>query len=101
MVNAIGVAAVLVAVRVATWRGIWRSEDAGCSYARKLHIGVQRDGLIVAAKLTDSDVRDHEPIPDLLEQINGPIDRITADEPMVPTTRSPCTLRHETEARAR
>lgn len=63
-----------------------------------LHIGVQRDGLIVAAKLTDSDVRDHEPIPDLLEQSTA---RSTASPPMVPTTRSPFTLRHETETRAR
>jgi hypothetical protein len=62
-------------------QGDWATKKHGIrgSGWRKLHIGVQRDGLIVAAKLTDSDVRDHEPIPDLLEQINGPIDRITAD----------------------
>jgi len=46
---------------------------------RKLHIGVDDEGFIVAAKLTASSVDDASILPDLLDQIEAPIRRFAAD----------------------
>ncbi len=46
---------------------------------RKLHIGVDDEGFIVAAELTTSSGDDASTIPDLLDQIEVPIRRFTAD----------------------
>ena len=46
---------------------------------RKLHIGVDDEGFIVAAKLTARSGDDASTLPDLLDQIETPIRRFTAD----------------------
>ncbi len=46
---------------------------------RKLHIGVDDEGFIVAAKLTAGSEDDASTLPDLLAQIEAPIRRFTAD----------------------
>ena len=46
---------------------------------RKLHIGVDEEGFIVAAELTASSADDACTLPDLLDQIEDPIGRFTAD----------------------
>ena len=46
---------------------------------RKLHIGVDDEGFIVAAELTTSSGDDASTVPDLLDQIEVPIRRFTAD----------------------
>jgi hypothetical protein len=46
---------------------------------RKLHIGVDEEGFIVAAELTASSGDDASALPDLLDQIEVPIRRFTAD----------------------
>ncbi len=46
---------------------------------RKLHIGVDDEGFIVAAELTTSSGDDASTVPDLLDQIEDPIRRFTAD----------------------
>ena len=46
---------------------------------RKLHIGVDTGGFIVAAELTTSSREDCSTLPDLLDQIKVPIRRFTAD----------------------
>ena len=46
---------------------------------RKLHIGVDAEGFIVAAELTASSRDDASALPDLLDQIEVPIRRFTAD----------------------
>ena len=46
---------------------------------RKLHIGVDAEGFIVAAELTTSSGDDASALPDLLDQIEVPIRRFTAD----------------------
>ena len=46
---------------------------------RKLHIGVDEEGFIVAAELTVSSGDDASTLPDLLDQIEVPIRRFTAD----------------------
>ena len=46
---------------------------------RKLHIGVDEEGFIVAARLTASSEDDASTLPDLLDQIEAPIRRFTAD----------------------
>ena len=46
---------------------------------RKLHIGVDDEGFIVAAELTASSGDDASTLPDLLDQIQAPIRRFTAD----------------------
>ena len=48
---------------------------------RKLHIGVDEDGFIVAAELTTSGGDRASTVPDLLDQIEDPIWRFTADGP--------------------
>jgi hypothetical protein len=46
---------------------------------RKLHIGVDDEGFIVAAELTASSEGDASTLPALLDQIEAPIRRFTAD----------------------
>jgi len=46
---------------------------------RKLHIGVDDEGFIVAAELTPSNEDDASTLADLLQQIEAPIHRFTAD----------------------
>ncbi len=46
---------------------------------RKLHIGVDGDGFVVAAQLTGSRRGDASAVPDLLEQIDGEVQRFTGD----------------------
>ncbi len=46
---------------------------------RKLHIGVDEEGFIVAAELTASSGDDASTVPSLLDQIEVPIRRFTAD----------------------
>jgi len=46
---------------------------------RKLHIGVDEEGFIVAAELTASGGDDASALPDLLNQIEVPVRRFTAD----------------------
>ena len=46
---------------------------------RKLHVGVNDEGFVLAAKLTDSTVDDASVVPDLLEQVDTPIERFTGD----------------------
>ncbi len=46
---------------------------------RKLHVGVDEDGFIVAATLTTSSEDDPSTVPELVEQVHSPIRRFTAD----------------------
>ncbi len=46
---------------------------------RKLHVGVDEDGFIVAATLTKSSEDDPSTVPELVEQVDSPIRRFTAD----------------------
>ena len=46
---------------------------------KKLHVAVDEDGFIVAAQLTDKAVADATALPELLEQVVEPIERVTAD----------------------
>ena len=46
---------------------------------RKLHVGVDDRGYIVAVKLTESTEDDASTLPDLLEQVDAPVSRFTAD----------------------
>ena len=55
--------------RTANERGGWR----------KLHLGVDDDGDVVAAALTENTVDDADMLPDLLGQIGAPLRRVTGD----------------------
>ena len=46
---------------------------------RKLHIGVDDDGYVVAEALTQHTVDDADMLPDLLDQIDAPLERFTGD----------------------
>ena len=46
---------------------------------RRLHIGVDQDGFIVAAALTDAATTDANTVPDLLGQLSVPVESFTAD----------------------
>ena len=46
---------------------------------RKLHIGVDDDGFVVAAQLTESKRDDASVVPDLLDQIGAKVRRFTGD----------------------
>ena len=46
---------------------------------RKLHLGVDEHGFIVAHRLTESRVDDASEVPELLKQVRNPIDRFTGD----------------------
>ncbi len=63
--------------------GEWNSHKYKASKRRrdwrKLHIGVDDEGFIVAAELTASSRDDASTVPDLLDQIEDPIRRFTAD----------------------
>ncbi len=63
--------------------GEWHAHRHKSSKARrqwrKLHVGVDDDGFIVAAKLTTSSEDDPSTVPCLLEQIDSRIRRFTAD----------------------
>ncbi len=63
--------------------GEWHAHRHRSSKARrqwrKLHVGVDDDGFIVAAKLTKTSEDDPSTVPCLLEQIDSPIRRFTAD----------------------
>ena len=64
-------------------RGEWNAHNHKTSQKRrdwrKLHIGVDAKGFIVAAELTASSGDDASTLPDLLDQIEVPIRRFTAD----------------------
>ena len=55
---------------------------------RKLHIGVDDEGFIVAAEVTTSSRDDASALPDLLDQIEVPIRRFTADWSLRPQVES-------------
>jgi hypothetical protein len=63
--------------------GEWHTHRHKSSKARrqwrKLHVGVGDDGFIVAATLTKNNVDDPSIVPELVEQIDSPIKRFTAD----------------------
>ena len=46
---------------------------------RKLHVGVDEDGFVAAAALTDATTTDASVVPDLLEQLDVPLASFTAD----------------------
>ena len=46
---------------------------------RKLHLGVDEDGYVVAETLTQNTVDDADMLPDLLGQVNAPLRRVTGD----------------------
>ncbi len=46
---------------------------------RKLHVGVDERGFIIAHGMTESRVDDASVVPDLLKQVDGSIERFTAD----------------------
>ncbi|MCO4762552.1 MAG: IS5 family transposase [Myxococcales bacterium] len=64
-------------------QGEWAAWKHGASNTgpgwRKLHIGVDEDGFIVAAKLTDASITDAATVPDLLAQLDRPVASFTAD----------------------
>ncbi len=64
-------------------QGEWAAWKHGARKAgpgwRKLHIGVDEDGFIIAAALTDATTTDASVVPDLLEQLDGPLVSFTAD----------------------
>ncbi len=63
--------------------GEWHAHRHKSSKARrqwrKLHVGVDDDGFIVAATLTKSSEDDPATVPELVEQVDSPIRRFTAD----------------------
>ena len=63
--------------------GEWNAHKHGRSTSRrdwrKLHIGVDEEGFIVASKLTESNVGDPTVVPDLCAQVTNPISRFTGD----------------------
>ena len=46
---------------------------------RKLHLGVDEDGYVVAETLTQNTVDDADILPDLLGQVDAPLRRVTGD----------------------
>ncbi len=64
-------------------QGEWAAWKHGASNTgpgwRKLHIGVDQEGFIVAAKLTDAATTDASVVPDLLGQLDRPVEGFTAD----------------------
>ncbi len=63
--------------------GEWKTRQHGVSQRRtwrKLHLGIdEATGKIIAAVVTPNDVHDGEVLNDLLEQIEGEIEQVTAD----------------------
>jgi hypothetical protein len=63
-------------------QGEWHSQKHGEKRARrwkKLHIGVDAQGRIVASTVTESQEQDPSQIPELLAQVDGVIDRFIGD----------------------
>lgn len=64
-------------------KGEWKVRQQGWSKRRtwrKLHLGVdEARGEIVAAVASEAGVSDDNALPDLLEQVKGPIDQVSAD----------------------
>ena len=60
----------------ATWKHGARKSGPGW---RKLHVGVDQDGFIVAAKLTDEAATDASAVPGLLGQLSVPVESFMAD----------------------
>ena len=63
-------------------QGQWAAAKHGAKGIRawrKLHVGVDANGFIVAEHLTDSAVDDSTVVPELLDQVDGDIERFTAD----------------------
>ena len=62
-------------------QGEWATRKHGATGSgwRKLHLGVDATGTIVAAELTDSDVADASAAPDLIDQVDDELVRFTAD----------------------
>jgi hypothetical protein len=64
-------------------QGEWTTWKHGARHTglgwRKLHIGVDEDGFIVASALTDATTQDASVVPDLLKQLDAPIESFTAD----------------------
>ena len=62
--------------------GEWHRRKHGTKTRRtwqELHIGVDADGFIVASVLTESTVGDASQVPELLDQVDGEIERFTGD----------------------
>ena len=63
-------------------QGQWAAAKHGAKGIRawrKLHVGVDENGLIVAERLTDSSVDDSTVVPEFLDQVDQDIERFTAD----------------------
>ena len=60
----------------AAWKHGARKSGPGW---RKLHIGVDQDGFIVAAALTDASITDASAVPNLLGQLGEAVESFTAD----------------------
>ncbi len=63
-------------------KGEWHVHKHGAKARRgwrKLHIGVDAGGYIVASELTESGADDANQVPDLLGQVEDEVDRFTAD----------------------
>ncbi len=63
-------------------QGQWAAAKHGAKGIRawrKLHVGVDANGVIVAERLTDSAIDDCTVVPDLLDQVESKIARFTAD----------------------
>ena len=63
-------------------QGQWAAAKHGAKGIRgwrKLHVGVDANGVIIAEQLTDSTVDDSTVVTELLDQVEGEIERATAD----------------------
>ena len=63
-------------------QGEWHSQKHGEKKVKrwkKLHVGVDDQGQIVASTVTESNEQDPSQVPDLLDQIDGDIDRFVGD----------------------
>ena len=63
-------------------QGEWQSQKHGEKKARrwkKLHLGVDAQGRIVASAVTESHEQDPSQVPELLSQVDGAIDRFIGD----------------------
>lgn len=70
------------ALRLVFGQGEWASWKHGARSGpgwKKLHLGVDSGGFIVAADVTDAHVPDGAMVPDLLRQLEGPLLSFTAD----------------------
>ncbi len=63
-------------------RGDWHSKKHGgrrCKHWKKLHLGVDENGRILASKVTDGHEQDPSQVPNLLAQVDRAIDRFVGD----------------------